>query len=344
MAMSGAEFLLFYAALLLVTFLGLRWFNRWRDPRAGEALPPVPSPADPYELAWLRGGPTEAIRLAVYDLMQAGHLESTRDASTRGPALLLATPRAEPSGLAPLARVVLRACATPQKPADLMRGTLAEGIDVACSHLRLAHEEAGLLQSASQRTNGWLAVIVSLIVLVGITLKRIDYAYAHGHSNVWFLIALTGVGVMIAWSNRPSRRLTVRGVSYLQRLRSALTPSPAPTRAAANSATTSDTTNSSDDTATSTSAPVWSPMASAALVPIALYGMEAMASHDQHQMRQLFPQAASQPGSSDSAGGCGSASSCGAVESTSSSSSDGGGGSDSGGGGGCGGCGGGGGD
>jgi len=337
--MSGPEFLLFYAALLLVTFVGLRWFNRWRDPRAGEALPPVPSPADPYELAWLRGGATEVIRLAVYDLMQSGHLESTRDASTRGPAHLLATPRSEPSGLAPLARVVLRACATPQKPADLMRGTLAEGVDVACSHWRLAHEEAGLLQSASQRTNGWLAVIFSLMVLVGITLMRIDYAYAHGHSNVWFLIALTGVAVMIAWSNRPSRRLTVRGVSYLQRLRSALAPSPAPRRITpSNNASNSDSTNVSDDTANSTSAPVWSPMTSAALVPIALYGMEAMAGHDQQQMRQLFPQAAQQPSTGCSAGGCGSASSCGAVESSSSSSSssDSGGG-DSGGGSGCGG-------
>lgn len=336
MAMSGPEFLLFYSALILVAFLGLRWFNRWRDPRAGEALPPVPSPADPYELAWLRGGAPEAIRLAVYDLIQAGHLETVRDhdGTNRGSARLLAKSQSEPAALAPLARVVLRACSAPRRPADLMRGELAEGVDAACAHWRLAHEEAGLLLSSSQRTNGWLLVILSMAALVGITLARIDYAYAHGHSNILFLILLTGFALVIAWSGRPARRLTVRGMSYLQRLRSAL----APTAMATPRSDAVPTADLAGD-----QAPAWSPMASAALVPIALYGMEAMSGSERGEMRQLFPQAARQ-GSGDSGGGCGSGSACGTVESSGSGAGGGdSGGGDSGGGGGCGGCGGGGG-
>ena len=75
--MNGPEFLLLYVILIAVALLITRWFNHWRDPRSGEPLPAVPSPADPYELAWLRGGSPEAIRLAAYELIHADLLESS---------------------------------------------------------------------------------------------------------------------------------------------------------------------------------------------------------------------------------------------------------------------------
>ncbi len=336
--MTGPEFLLLYVLLIAAAVLLTRWFNRWRDPRRGEDLPAVPSPADPYELAWLRGGAPEAVRLAVFDLIQSGNLESSRTGRRRETSLV-ATPISEPAALAPLARTVLRACATPRKPVDLMRGALAEGVDVACAHWRLAHEEAGLLVSSHQRAQGWWLVVGCVLVLVGITVARVDHAFAHGHSNVGFLIALTIVAmVLVPWLGRPAARLTARGISHLQRLRAALAPSPVPVRRPRPAAAPATVGEGSSDVPAS----AWSPLAAASLLPIALYGMDALSASERDEMRQLFPQAATQPGTSAD-GGSGSA--CGSVESTSSSSgggdsggdSGGGDSGDSGGGGGCGG-------
>ena len=348
--MNGPEFLLLYSIFIAVALLITRWFNHWRDPRSGEPLPAVPSPADPYELAWLRGGSPEAIRLAVYELIHADLLESSwrAPAGSRAGTYLLANPQAEPTALAPLARVVLRACATPQKPKDLMHGALVEGVDAACRHWQLKHEEAGFLLSSSQRTSGWMLMVFSLLILVFITYGRVNDTFAHGHSNVLFLLALTVVAIVVMYRfGRPATRLTARGATYLKRLQSTLAPSrrviPQSTPRSELNATSSDAAES-----TNTHQPNWSPVASAALVPIALYGMAALPGAEQREMTHLFPQADPKKADSTSGSSCGSSSACGSATSSSGdggSSSDGGGGGDSGGSG-CGGsgCGGGGGD
>lgn len=344
--MNGPEFLILYAILIAVALLITRWFNHWRDPHSGEPLPAVPSPADPYELAWLRGGSPEAIRLAVYELIQAGLLESSWRApvGSRAGTYLLANLQAEPVALAPLARVVLRACATPQKPKDLMHGSLVEGVDAACRHWQLKHEEAGFLLSSSQRTSGWLLMILSVLTLIFITYARVSETLAHGHSNVFFLLALTVVAIVVMYRfGRPATRLTARGAAYFKRLRSALAPT---MRVIPQSTPRSElnSTSSEDAESAATHQSSWSPMTSAALVPIALYGMAALPGSEQREMTHLFPQADPKKTDNTSGGGCGTSSACGSATSSSNwfssdggSSSDGGGGGGDSGGSGCGG-------
>ena len=344
--MNGPEFLLLYVILIAVALLITRWFNHWRDPRSGEPLPAVPSPADPYELAWLRGGSPEAIRLAAYELIHADLLESSwrAPAGSRAGTYLLATLQPEPAALAPLARVVLRACATPQKPKDLMRGSLVEGVDAACRHWQLKHEDEGFLLSLTQRKNGFMLMIGSMMILIGITYARVSDTFAHGHANVLFLLALTVVAIVVMYRfGRPATRLTTRGSAYLKRLQSTLAPRmrvvppsafPRASRSELNATSSHAVASSNAAESTDTHQPSWSPMASAALVPVALYGMAALPGSEQREMTHLFPQAdpKSEKADNTSGGGCGTSSACGSVESNSSwfssdssSSSDGGG-------------------
>jgi hypothetical protein len=206
---------------------------------------------------------------------------------------------------------------------------LVEGVDAACRHWQLKHEEEGFLLSSTQRKNGFMLMIGGIMILIGITYARVSDTFAHGHSNVLFLLALTVVAIVVMYRfGRPATRLTARGAAYLKRLQSTLAPSRrvVPQRASASalaSASPSELPTASFDSAETTDAhqPRWSPMASAALVPVALYGIAALPGSEQREMTHLFPQADPKKAdhtSGGSGGGCGTSSACGSATSSSS--------------------------
>lgn len=334
--MDGPTFLLLYTGLVIVAIFATRWFNRGRDPRASEPLPPVPSPADPYELAWLRGGAPEAIRLAVYDLKMAGLL-TVAHPSGGGPTssvLVAALDAGRSTAVAPIGRLVLRACMSPQNPKALMRGDVVERVDEACLHWHTKYTDEGLLVPTSARVQGWLVVVVVMGMLAGITVVRVVNSLAAGHTNIAFLIVLTLVTmVLLPAFSHPTGRLTLRGRRHLAQLRNALAPDPsmaprtARTAAAAPDSGGCGGAMPAGGSSSSSSDGPWSPATAAALVPLSLYGMGALPPVERTEMGLMFEQAA-KADASGGGGGCGSASSCG--------SSDSGGGGD-GGGGGCGG-------
>ena len=47
-------------------------------------LPPVPDDPDPAQVAWLRGGPKEVLRVVLAGLLQRGHLELGGPEDKRG--------------------------------------------------------------------------------------------------------------------------------------------------------------------------------------------------------------------------------------------------------------------
>jgi uncharacterized protein (TIGR04222 family) len=325
--MDGPTFLLLYTALIVAAVLGTRWFNRWRDVRHDQDLPPVPSPADPFELAWLRGGAHEAIRLAVYDLKQRGLLAAQMVGAGARAVVASGSPEGRVAPLAPIDRLVLRACAAPQNAAQLMRGSLPQQVEEACGHWRVRHEEAGLVIDASRKVQGWILVLAVAGGLGLLSVARIQHALAGGHP-FGFLVVLTLIGlILVPALGRPPARLTARGRRYLARLRQALAPDPGrmPSVARAPEQVPETVAAGIPGTATATT-PAWSAAAAVALLPIALHGTSAMPGDERQEMERLFPQAQNAAGS----GGCGSGGSCGSAS------------SDSGGGGGCGGCGGGG--
>lgn len=319
--MDGPTFLLLYAGLLTATLIGTRWFNRWRDARKHEPLPPIPTPADPFELAYLRGGATETIRLAVYDLMQRGLLIAREPAHhyNRLHKRELQAQATDVPGLPPLARIVLRTCVEPKDPKDLMRGELPQRVDEACQHWRTQHEEAGFLLDTPRRVQAWFLALLITAGLVIFSVLRIQDSLAHGHTNIIFLVLLTALAaVLVPALGRPPARLTARGSRQLERLRLALAPDPTSTSlkkkpdievATSDSDSPRPTCSNNDSTAPNTAPPCWSPAHAAALVPISLYGMTAMPEHERETMGTLFPQAATTSTSS----GCGSSSSCGSA-------------------------------
>ena len=72
--LTGPEFLVFYAIVIAVMAAICWWRRQSSDSAASLPLPSLPERADPYEIAYLRGGENELARVAIVRLSERGHL------------------------------------------------------------------------------------------------------------------------------------------------------------------------------------------------------------------------------------------------------------------------------
>lgn len=302
--LDGPDFLGFYAALAAVTILA-HWL--WhRVDGSGDASSLDALTADPYRIACLRGGPDEALRLAVVNLVDRDLLTEAKGNGLR--ATLKAHPEQQRRRLD---RVILERCqAAPMLPdeilADRQLRKSAEELDAELQQRGLLRSDAQL--AALLRSRKWL-----LLGLAGLALARMAQALLAGRSNILFLALLTAL-VCVVILKLPASRLTGNGQRTLDRLRTLLKR----LRSRADQLRPGGATNE-------------------AMLVAAVFGLHALPAAAFVFAHQTFP-----PPRNDSGGSGGSSDSGGSSCSSSGGSSDGG--SSCGGGGGCGGCGGGGGD
>ena len=69
--MRGPDFLFLYGTTIVAVLIAGWWLIRNADTSGQELAMPLSSELDPYEIAYLRGGGVELIRLGVFRLIQA---------------------------------------------------------------------------------------------------------------------------------------------------------------------------------------------------------------------------------------------------------------------------------
>src|SRR2546421_9539199 len=74
--MPGPDFLWLYVIVIVATVLVSRFAIGRLDSTAGAPPPPIPANPDPYEIAYLRGGENELVRVLIFHLIQRGYLET----------------------------------------------------------------------------------------------------------------------------------------------------------------------------------------------------------------------------------------------------------------------------
>jgi len=197
--LRGPEFLLFYAVLAAAVLLVQRYHVR-RNELAGMADPRTLT--DPYQIAYLRGGKNETLRVAVVSLADRGLLKASGDKVVRA--------SKDASGLVrrSIEKAVLEHFARSAKAIDIFEvfpqdhETLEEyGRDL---------EQRGLMPSAGTKQARALVLAWVLAVLVGVSLIKIMVAMGRGHHNVGFLVVLTVAAVALALKGF-SRPRTARG-------------------------------------------------------------------------------------------------------------------------------------
>jgi uncharacterized protein (TIGR04222 family) len=206
MNVTGPQFLILYIVLAVAANLWLRWHYRVREREAQTSALSLTN--DPYQIALLRGGPEEAIRVAVVTLLGRGLL-------TEEDGRLFA-PRADATELVrhPLDRAILECF---RVPAEAGQALASRGTRAACKSYEQALEKSQLLAGRKVRATRFSALVVALGLTLGVALVRIAYALSKGRTNVGFLIVLAiicAVALVVAYR----KRLTALGADTLRGL------------------------------------------------------------------------------------------------------------------------------
>ena len=141
---------------------------------------------DPYLIAYLRGGPKEAVKVAAATLTHRGAAKVSGD---------LITSEEGQSALAsnPLEKTILEKCLQGSTLRELAQGRAAETAE-SLYHPRLVSEH--LLLSESEKRKALLLKVVVIWVLFSVAALKIIIAFQRGRHNVALLVILAAIGII----------------------------------------------------------------------------------------------------------------------------------------------------
>lgn len=206
--LDGPRFLLFYLcfAPAAILFWRLLWIFGTRRSDASVLV-------DPIEIAYLRGGPREAIRVAVLGLIERDIIERPSDIIVRTNAK---TMRTNPS-----MNPIERALATHLIDGHSAENTAREQkLHAELTPWRTKLERLGFIDRTGLLSLRLWLFLATLATLLGVSGSKIAIAYARGHSNFFFLIVMTLIAAIVAQRVWFRSRTTTAGRQVLASLQS----------------------------------------------------------------------------------------------------------------------------
>jgi uncharacterized protein (TIGR04222 family) len=203
--LRGPEFLVFYCSLG-VAITVVVWLVR-RIGERGDAPRPL---TDYLEIAFLRGGAAEAVRVAALTLIDRGAL------SVEGTQTVVAAKDAARRVTKATERAIVTRVGGAAKMADLLADKAVTAAVTAECEPELVRR--GLLPDAAQRASRnwlWLWSAGTLVVVAAL---KIGVALARGRSNVGFLVAFAAVFALVTFA-ATHPRLTPAGRALIGDLR-----------------------------------------------------------------------------------------------------------------------------
>lgn len=174
--LRGPEFLVFYIILGAVVTAVIASL-RWRAEPVAVARVPL---TDYLKIAYLRGGPVEALRVAAVSLLDRGLVEVV------GEHHLKATPAKMPAGLQRTEQRVLEACKEPMRASAILDDTSLKVTAITECEGQLVR--AGLLPDENVKAERQWLLFVGAVLLGLVAAIKILIALGRGRSNVWFLV------------------------------------------------------------------------------------------------------------------------------------------------------------
>jgi uncharacterized protein (TIGR04222 family) len=223
--LHGPAFLGVFAVICVVAIVWTRARVHRLDTTDQLPVPELPAEIDPFEVAYLRGGHTELVRLIILDLIARGYLQHVEEKarlskrSKIGPV---------PSGpelnyLDAAERFVFSWIGSGKSASEIMPRLPAaferQGVADELHREMLAQQ---FLTTHEQKMAALNAMLLPAVIIVVLATYKILIALSRGHTNIGFLIALGFLTLIaIGLAGSPSR-FTKRGRAYLQRMRDAL--------------------------------------------------------------------------------------------------------------------------
>lgn len=219
--MYGPDFLIFYSCISLLTVLSSGSVIRVMDSTRSASAPDVPESPDPRQIAYLRGGVDELVRLTVFDLLQRGYLitnaPSLREVSSDHYVRQAYTPPSV-TLLKGIDKAVYDFAVQSRRPREFLSRRLTSIVDLYAEEFRLDLGNQKLLMPMSLRRLATWVYCLGFVTIVGLGGYKFLVAMSRGRHNILFLL-LTGCVATLAhmFASKP-QRVSSLGRRYLLRL------------------------------------------------------------------------------------------------------------------------------
>jgi uncharacterized protein (TIGR04222 family) len=207
--MYGPDFLLLYSSVIILIMIVCGWLVQ--DPTKKQSLPLIPSEPNPYEIAYLRSGTSEVVKVAILNLIQRHYLQIAEK-------LIIHTTNPQHSSeLQPIEHQVLSSFSS--TPSIKSIASIAQKVQPYCNiYEDQLHNEQLLYDQKWQAANIKVGLIAATIIFI-LGGYKLLIALAKGRHNVGFLIIMAVLSIIfILWFVSRRSRLSFRGQAYLQQL------------------------------------------------------------------------------------------------------------------------------
>ncbi|MEO8101156.1 MAG: TIGR04222 domain-containing membrane protein [Betaproteobacteria bacterium] len=208
--LTGFAFLGFYLLLGIAVLWSLHVWIR-NSETAG--APPQQNFTDPYLIAHLRAGESEALRVATVALLDRGLLKAEgvapKTLSTKNMGAFAMVKR-------PIEKAILNRYMTQGEAHDIFTDS---GAKSACESYEKVLKDQRMIADSGVYAKRLLPVAIAVGALVAVTWTKVSIAFSQGRHNVGFLVFLTlvfAVLTLVVWR----KRTTGRGDAMLGDLRS----------------------------------------------------------------------------------------------------------------------------
>jgi len=183
-ALTGFHFLAFYAALGIFINWGLRYWIRRQETRIEWHKPQM---TDPYQIAFLRAGDKEALRIATIALIDRGLLTIVDETlHTKSDAATELVNR-------PIEKAILKHYSHSDRVDSIFNSTY---VSTPCKEYQTMLEQRGLLADDATYVQRFTPMMTAVAILLLVTVTKIMIALSQGRHNLIFLIIFTIVACL----------------------------------------------------------------------------------------------------------------------------------------------------
>lgn len=199
---TGPAFLVFYIVLSILVIGGVVFLRRWFE----SPQTPRIDLSDPLLIAFLRGGHSEAMRVAAVSLIDRGLLDCS---DTR---LQTAARARTESVRRPIEKALLEKFSSGDEAASMFSDWKLKS---TCDEYEQKLKKVGLLPDDSVTLVRIVVFSSALLILAGVGISKLMLALERGRPNVCFLLVLVVVAIVVA-AKQSFPRLTESGKAMLQ--------------------------------------------------------------------------------------------------------------------------------
>lgn len=184
--LRGPEFLVFYLVFSAVVIAALYFL---RNASESSSAPKIDL-ADPYLIAYLRGGEKETMRVALVTLIDRGMLVVNGIQIER-------SDKARPDSVRrPVEKALLETYARPGQAASIFNDPKLQS---ACAQYEETLKESWLLPNDSVAKTRLLWFMAAFFILTGVGGFKVLVALEHGRTNILYLVALMIIAIVVAY-------------------------------------------------------------------------------------------------------------------------------------------------